>query len=89
MYVKKILIVDSYEQQTILCMFLEENTTHAYFYVLTYIHSYIWNMSEKKTWKNSYSDGVNMGENPSSWLGMKSYVKYYSHLPVDDRTKTC
>lgn len=46
-------------------------------------------MSGKKTWKSSYSDDVNMGENPSGWLGMKSYVKYYSHLPVVDRTKTC
>lgn len=46
-------------------------------------------MNEKKTWKSRYSDGVNMGKNSSIWLDMKSYVKYYSHLPVVDKTKPC
>lgn len=46
-------------------------------------------MKKKKIWKNRYSDGVNIRENSSRWLDMKFYVKYYSNLPVVDKTKTC
>lgn len=35
------LIVDSYKQQSILCMVSEKNTSHACFYDLIYTHIYV------------------------------------------------
>lgn len=53
----KMLIVHSYKQQTILCVFMQQNTIHGYFYLFLYIYIYK-NMNEKKTQKSSCSDGV-------------------------------
>lgn len=34
------LVVHSYKQQTILCVFMQQNTIHGYFYLFTYIYIY-------------------------------------------------